>query len=108
MRLNLLAALRDEEAANAERIGKRVEELKALVNAKRAIEAEQARNAAEQTLLATTGSDPILVHLAEQNAELTDQLSSIAARLDALDEEQEWGPGSNGTNLSRCNTKSIS
>ncbi len=88
MRLELLAAKRDQEAANAQRIGKRVEALKALVNAKRGLEAEKARAAAEQAVRATTGSDPLLVHLAQQNAELTEQLNSVAARLAALDAKQ--------------------
>ncbi len=58
MRLELLAAKRDQEVAHAQRIGKRVEALKALVNAKRGLEAEKARAAAEQAVRATTGSDP--------------------------------------------------
>ena len=88
MRLELLAAKQDEEAANAVRLGKRVEALKALVNAKREAEAHEAKTAAAAMLQATAGSDPVLVRLAEQNAALADELNGIASRLDTLDEEQ--------------------
>jgi potassium efflux system protein len=88
MRLELLAAKQDEEAANAVRLGKQAEALKALVNANREAEAHEAKTAAAAMLQATAGSDPVLIRLAEQNAELTDELNAIASRLDTLDEEQ--------------------
>ena len=88
MRLELLAAKQDGEAANAVRLGKRVEALKALVNAKREAEAREAEAAAAAMLQATAGSDPMLLRLAEENAELADELKAIASRLDTLDEEQ--------------------
>ncbi len=90
MRLDLLAAKRDEEAASADLVGKRVDALKELVNAQRAIEAARAKTAAQAMLLAIAGSDPVLVRLAEQNAELTGDLNTIAARLDAMDEDQAY------------------
>jgi potassium efflux system protein len=88
VRLELLAAKRDEEAASAERIGKEVGALRVRVNAQRAIEGERAKAAAQAMLRETAGLDPALVRLAEQNVALTDELNAIAERLDALDEDQ--------------------
>jgi len=87
-RLKLLEAKRDEEAANLDRLSKRVEALKALVDARRATAAVQAQTLAEQLRRETAGLDPLLQRLAAQNVELAEALSGITARLDALDQEQ--------------------
>jgi potassium efflux system protein len=88
MRLDLLAARRDQETVTVERLGVQVEALKDLLNDKHVIEAAQAKAEATDLLNATAGLDPLLVHLARQNAELTDQLSEAVGRLDDQDDEE--------------------
>ena len=88
MRVDLLQAEQDKAAGEIERIGLRVEKLSDLVNRKREVEAEQAKVAAEEAKRETEGMDPLLVRLAERNAELTEALQAMATRLNTLDEEQ--------------------
>jgi len=89
VRVDLLEAKRDRDAANFARIGRHVNALERLVNEKRGMEAAAASAATRQMLRTTAPLDPILVRLAEQNAELTERLNAIAAKLDALDKEQD-------------------
>ncbi|MFB1485719.1 MULTISPECIES: mechanosensitive ion channel domain-containing protein [unclassified Thiocapsa] len=88
MRLELLAARRDEEAASVERLRTQVEAVKALLNDKHENEAAFAKAEAARMLELTEQSDPLLRQLARENAELTEQLSAIAGRLDGHDEEE--------------------
>jgi potassium-dependent mechanosensitive channel len=88
MRLDLLAAKRDEEADAVGRLRGLVDRLKALLNDKYEIEAAQAKADAARMLSATAGSDPVLVGLARRNAELTDQLSNVVGKLDDHDEDE--------------------
>lgn len=87
VRLELLAAKRDEEAAFVDRLRVMVDGLKALLNDKYEIEAAQAKNDAARMVTATLGLDPVLVSLARRNAELTDRLSDVVRKLDDHDEE---------------------
>ncbi|HSO82105.1 mechanosensitive ion channel domain-containing protein [Thiocapsa sp.] len=88
MRLDLLAARYDEEDATVARLRTRVETLKALLNDKRESEAALAKADAARMLELTEGGDPLLSRLARENAERTEHLSSIAARLDEHDEDE--------------------
>lgn len=60
----------------------------ASANAERQQEAEQAKAEVEEMRLETEGSDPILIRLADRNAELTDDLNAMATRLDELHRER--------------------
>jgi potassium efflux system protein len=88
MRLELLAARRDEEAASIGRLRTQVEALKALLNDKHESEAAFAEAEAVRMLESTEGGDPLLGRLARENAARTEQLSAIAARLDEHDEDE--------------------
>ncbi|RKT45345.1 mechanosensitive ion channel domain-containing protein [Thiocapsa rosea] len=88
MRLELLAARRDEEAASVARLRTQVEALKVLLNDTHETEAAFAKAEAARMLELTKGSDPLLSQLARENAELTEQLSAIAGRLDEHDEDE--------------------
>ena len=88
MRVDLLEARRDREAAGVEGLRAQVMLLGELVNSKRRLEAEEAKVEAEEVRRETAGLHPLLVRLSEQNAELTDELNAMAARLDVLDREQ--------------------
>ena len=88
MRLGLLEAEQAQEAASVQWIGARVKALGEWVNRQRERAAEQAKAEATETQLETAGFPPLLVHLAERNAELTDELHVMAARLPTLDREQ--------------------
>ncbi len=88
MRLDLLEAKRDQAVASIAWIGARTQVLSELVNRKRRREAEQATVDAEEAQRETAGLDPLLVHLAERNAALTDELNAMAGRLDTLDRQQ--------------------
>lgn len=87
MRLDLLEAQRDEEAASSERLRPQVDRLKALLNDRFAMDAERARDEAERLLRSTQGMDPVLMDLARQNAELTAQLTDTVAAFDDHDED---------------------
>lgn len=88
MRLDLLNAKRDQEAGKVSWIGARVQVLSELVNRKRQLEAEQAKTEVEEMRRETAGSDPLLIRLADRNAELTDDLNAMANRLDELHRER--------------------
>ena len=88
VRVDLLKAKRDKEVASVAWINTRVKALSELVNRKRQLEAQQSKFEAETQRRETAGLDPLLDRLAGQNAALTDDLNAVAARLDALDQEQ--------------------
>ncbi len=88
MRLDLLEAEQDKEATSVDWIGARVKVLGEWVNRQREHAAEQAKAEAKEAQRETAGSPPLLVRLAERNAELTDELHIMAARLPTLDREQ--------------------
>jgi potassium efflux system protein len=89
LRLNLVAARRDAESADALRIGRRVEGLKALARARREAQARQAQMQAERMVQATAGLDPALARLAGQNAARVAELEATAEQGDRLDAEQQ-------------------
>jgi potassium efflux system protein len=89
LRLDLIAARRDAESADAVRIGRRVEGLKALAQARRKAESRQAQMQAERMVQATAGLDPALARLAGENAALVAELSAIAEQGDRVDTERQ-------------------
>jgi len=88
VRLDLLEAKRDQESGRVSWIGRRVQVLSELVNQRRQREAEQTKEEVDRMRLETLGSDPVLVRLANRNAELTNNLNARAIRLDELSGEQ--------------------
>ena len=78
MRVALLEANRDREIATLEAITARVRFLNELVNRKRQLEAEEIRREAADL-------DPLLVDMAEDNADLAEELNTMATRLDDLE-----------------------
>jgi potassium efflux system protein len=89
MRLDLLAARRDEESSNNARIEQRIEALRALGRVRREAEAKQAKDAAERMRQLTANQGPELARLAEQNAALTASLADLVEQSDQLDAEQQ-------------------
>jgi potassium efflux system protein len=89
LRLDLIAAGRDAESADAVRIGRQVEGLKALAQAKDEAELRQAQMQAERMVQATAGLDPVLARLAGENTALVAALAAIAEQGDRLDTEQQ-------------------
>ncbi len=88
MKWDLLAATRDEKTAKIERIGQHVRDLKALNNAWRVAQAEQAEQAAERMLDAVRGLSPTLAAFSEHNLVLARDLNAVTHPLAALDKEQ--------------------
>ncbi|MCB1967602.1 MAG: mechanosensitive ion channel, partial [Candidatus Accumulibacter sp.] len=88
VRLGLLEAKRDQEAASADWISARIALLSELVNRKRQLVTEQARFEAEEAQREATGSLPVIVDITRQNAEITEELHAMAVRLETLDREK--------------------
>jgi potassium efflux system protein len=88
MKWDLLAATRDEKTVKIDRIGQRVRNLKALNNAWRVEQAQQAEQAAERMLQTTAGLSPTLAAFAEQNLVLARELTAVTIPLDTLEQEQ--------------------
>ncbi|MEP0200733.1 MAG: mechanosensitive ion channel domain-containing protein [Halioglobus sp.] len=87
VRSDLLEAQSEQENVRLAQIDARLEALNSLVNRKRQLEAVKANETAEQVRKDTVGSDPLLIDLAERNADLTRHLNDTAARLDQLDKD---------------------
>jgi potassium efflux system protein len=84
MRVDLLEAERDKAAASVQWVGSRVKLLQKLVNDKRKEEAAKAKAEAEEIRRKAEGEHPSVVHLAEQNAALTEELAQMASRIGEL------------------------
>ncbi len=93
LRVELLQAELDKAAGDVDRIGARVQQLQDLVNRKRQLEAIQVKLAAEEARREIEGLDPVLVRVAEQNTELSDELKTMTSRLNILDQEQSQAEG---------------
>lgn len=88
MKWDLLAATRDEKTVKLDRIGQRVRDLKALNNAWRVAQAQQAEQAAQRMLETVVGLSPALASFAEHNLMLARDLNAVTLPLAALDKEQ--------------------
>jgi potassium efflux system protein len=81
MRTGLLEAQRDEIQYTVERIGERVSRLEAMAGRQGKAEARQAEAEARAAVYDAAGKHPLVQELAEQNAALTVEISTLAARL---------------------------
>jgi potassium efflux system protein len=86
MRVELLEAQRDEAAHSVERITARVRILNELSTQKGSAEAEQAEAAAKAAVSDAAGKHQLIQELAEQNAELTRETSTLADELSEINE----------------------
>ncbi|HAJ91879.1 MAG TPA: mechanosensitive ion channel protein MscS [Gammaproteobacteria bacterium] len=81
MRTNLLEAQRDQASRTVKRVDARVKILEKLSSRQGHVEAVQAREAAAEAVSDAVGKHAIVQELAEENAELTRELGTIAASL---------------------------
>ena len=81
MRIELLEAQRDQSAYTVERVAVRVNLLEVLASRQVGAAAEQAGAAARQAVSDAVGKHPLVQELAEQNASLTDEISTLAVEL---------------------------
>jgi potassium efflux system protein len=89
MRMELLRAQRERTARSVQHMRARVSVLEELLNEVRVSEAQAARVKAASDKQAAAGKHPLIRQLAEQNAELTEELASAAADLDAVQKRTE-------------------
>ena len=89
MRVDLLKIKREVAAVNVVQTRKRVNILEDLVNLKRQTEAEQGRTQAEMIRREAEGKHALVVHLAEQNAVLSDEIADITSGLSKLTQQVE-------------------
>ena len=84
MRIDLLKAERDTAERSLERIKARIKLLEELVAQKRRTDAEQAKQDAEIAQAEMVGKHPLVQQLAAKNADLTDELGEVSARLEKV------------------------
>jgi len=87
-RVELLRARIARATLTVSRMNARIRALSDLVNSRRQLEAEQAKEAAETMRRELASLDPLLVRVADQNAALTGFLNTTARRLNSLNLEQ--------------------
>ncbi|MEA3244065.1 MAG: hypothetical protein U9Q19_11620 [Pseudomonadota bacterium] len=84
MRIELMQAQRDRTERSFNRIASRLSMIEELLGQQRRKEAEQAKREAEVAKTEMVGKHPLIRQLAEQNAALTDHLTSVSARLEKV------------------------
>ena len=96
MRIDLLEAQRDQASHTVKRVAARVKMLEELSSRQGHVEAEQAREEAAVAVSDAAGKHALVQGLAEMNAELTEELATLAASLrkgsasdDAIDKEAD-------------------
>lgn len=89
MRLELLEAQRDQSANSLKRIRQRVQMLESMLSSRRVAEATQARSEAAEAQRDARGEHPLVVDLANRNAELGEQLTEMATRLEQVTAEDD-------------------
>ena len=82
MRIDLLEAQRDSTERTMQRMNQRVSMLEQLVSQLRRTEAEKAKEQAEDDKAEMAGKHPLVVKLAEENAQITNRLSEVSAKLE--------------------------
>jgi len=82
VRLDLYTAQRDLALRTLGQLEQRVKDLTALLADKRREEVERAQREAELAKLAARGKHPVLVELAEQNADFGAELTSVTEKID--------------------------
>jgi potassium efflux system protein len=93
MRIELLEAQRDATARSVERARTRIQILEQMLSGRRLAEAEQAQTQAEEAVREAKGKHPLLGVLAEQNAVLSEELSTLAASLEKVSAENDAATG---------------
>ncbi len=88
VRVELMKAQRDKHALSLERIDARIQLMEAMLGGKRLAAAEQAIAAATEARREAMGKHPRVQHLAERNAELSEQLGFVAAQLEQIAAEE--------------------
>lgn len=88
VRLDLLEAKRDKDAASIDWIAARVAALEARTLAQRRQAAAQARADAERTRRDVEGMDSVLMRWSEDSVELGQAIDELVAELDGLDEDR--------------------
>ena len=89
VRLELLEAQREKEAASMDWIAARVAALEERMLAARQLAAEQAKADAERLRRDTAGMDPVLVRLSEANAALTRDIDAFTRAMGEMDLARE-------------------
>ena len=89
MRINLLEAQRDQSTNSLKRIRQRVQALESLLSSRRVAEATQAQSETEVAQLEAHGEHPLVQKLADRNAELGEQLTHLATRLEQVTSEDD-------------------
>ena len=84
MRVELMQAQRDRIERSFNRLATRLSMLEELLGQQRRKEAEQAKLEAEVAKTEMIGKHPLIRQLAEQNAALTDHLTSVSAKLEKV------------------------
>ncbi|MDX1697814.1 MAG: mechanosensitive ion channel, partial [Thiohalobacterales bacterium] len=84
LRIDLLKAQRDRATLEVERLGTRVQLLENLLSSRRVAEAEKVRTETEEAQLAAAGKHPLVQALAEQNAALSAELTTLANNLEQV------------------------
>jgi potassium efflux system protein len=80
-KVDLLEAQRDQQAQTVERMTARIKMLEELSSQQRHEEAKAAEVAAQTAVDEASGKDPLIQQLAEQNAELTREISALSVDL---------------------------
>jgi potassium efflux system protein len=91
-RNDLLIAERDQQAQGLERIGRRVDALRELINERRRTEAERAIAQANAALEDATTDEPLLQELADANLKLVERLKDQVEQLDQLARSESSRP----------------
>ncbi len=89
MRLELLEAERDSAKNNLKRMRTRVRVLENLLSGRRLAEAHQARTATEKTKLESMGKHPLVRKMARMNAELSEDIGSLATSIEQANAEDD-------------------
>jgi len=91
-RNDLLKAQRDQQAQGLERISRRADALRELVNERRRTEAERAIAQAQAALESATTDDPLLRELADSNLKLVERLQMQVEELERLARRESTRP----------------
>jgi len=89
MRLELLEAERDKAAGSLKRMRARVEILENLLSTRRVAEAKQSITATEKTRLESRGKHPLVQKMAHMNADLSEEIGSLANSLEQATAEDD-------------------
>ena len=89
MRLELIEAERDKAASSLKRMRARVELLENVLSARRVAEAQQSISEAEKARHESMGKHPLVQKMAHMNAELSEEIGSLANNLEQATAEDD-------------------